>query len=643
MRYIGSKTNLLEEIDILLKKHVQGDEKVFLDLFAGTNAVGRYFKDEYEIITNDLLYFSFVNAKATIENNISPTFKNLKFDPFEYLNNDFNAMTFKESHYYSYNYTPLGDAMYITEENGLRIDFIRYTINSWLNDNLINNTEYYYLLSCLIEAIPYISNITGTYGAFLKHWDKRALNKLILEPLEVKDNYKNNKAYNIDSNLLVRELEVDICYIDIPYNKRQYASNYHLLENIARDEQPELRGKTKIFEWSPLKSKYSMTKNAYEALEDLITNLKSTHVILSYNDEGIIPFEDIYSLLKNSSIDGNVDVVKIPYRKYKSKITSQKSELYEYLFYIKKYEKKSYTPPQNINNKSKLIKSPLNYIGGKHRLLNQILPLFPQNITTFVDLFSGGANVGINVTANKHIFVDMNDKINEMFRYFANMDVNELIKMVENRIAEFNLSKTNEESYINFRKMYNTNPNPLDLYVLISYSYNYQIRFNNNMIYNNPFGKNRSHFSENMKNNLLNFVSKLQSLDYTFLDMYFQDFDISSLDEESFVYLDPPYIITTGSYNDGNRGFTNWNENQEIEMYNLMCDLTNNNIRYALSNVLTHKSKEHHLLKQFANENNVQIHYLTHTYKNSSYNTQRLKSEEVLVTNYDPVTFKILK
>lgn len=191
--------------------------------------------------------------------------------------------------------------------------------------------------------------------------------------------------------------------------------------------------------------------------------------------------------------------------------------------------------------------------------------------------------------------------------------------------------------------MYNTNPNPLDLYVLISYSYNYQIRFNNNMIYNNPFGKNRSHFSENMKNNLLNFVSKLQSLDYTFLDMYFQDFDISSLDEESFVYLDPPYIITTGSYNDGNRGFTNWNENQEIEMYNLMCDLTNNNIRYALSNVLTHKSKEHHLLKQFANENNVQIHYLTHTYKNSSYNTQRLKSEEVLVTNYDPVTFKILK
>src|SRR5699024_5411841 len=124
-------------------------------------------------------------------------------------------------------------------------------------------------------------------------------------------------------------------------------------------------------------------------------------------------------------------------------------------------------------------KSPLNYIGGKYRLLKQILPLFPDEINTFVDLFSGGANVGINVNAKKHIFNDMNYKINELFRYFAQQEPNDLVEKIKNRIEHFQLSKTNEKAYLDFRKMYNSNPNPLDLYILVSFSYNYQFRFIN--------------------------------------------------------------------------------------------------------------------------------------------------------------------
>ncbi|HCT0318161.1 TPA: DNA adenine methylase, partial [Staphylococcus pseudintermedius] len=129
---------------------------------------------------------------------------------------------------------------------------------------------YYYLVSSLIEAIPYISNITGTYGAFLKHWDKRALNKLEIKPLTIINNGYNNKSYNQDANILVKNIKSDITYIDTPYNNRQYASNYHLLENIARNTKPKLNGKTKIFDWSFLKSKYSMKSKAFDSLEDLI-------------------------------------------------------------------------------------------------------------------------------------------------------------------------------------------------------------------------------------------------------------------------------------------------------------------------------------------------------------------------------------
>ena len=161
------------------------------------------------------------------------------------------------------------------------------------------------------------------------------------------------------------------------------------------------------------------------------------------------------------------------------------------------------------------------------------------------------------------------------------------------------------------------------------------------MEFNNPFGRNRSYFSENMKNNLLNFVVKLQNIDAIFKDGLFTDFNIDNLTRNDFVYLDPPYLITTGSYNDGKRGFTNWGEEQELEMYNLMKKLNKKNIKFALSNVLFHKGKYHPLLKEFADKENLYITKLDFNYKNSSYNTKKENSIEVLITNYNPFTEKV--
>lgn len=227
-----------------------------------------------------------------------------------------------------------------------------------------------------------------------------------------------------------------------------------------------------------------------------------------------------------------------------------------------------------------------------------------------------------------------------MFRYFQEQDPIELVEKIEKRIAEYQLSKTNEQGFLEFRQQYNNNPNPLDLYILASYSYNYQFRFNNSMEFNNPFGKNRSHFSENMKTNLLNFVARLQSIHAVFSDYLFTNFDISGLSENDFVYLDPPYLITTGSYNDGNRGFLNWGVEQEQQMYKLMHQLNQKKVKFALSNVLIHKGKHHSLLENFIEKENLYLTRLDYSYKNSSYNTSRQESIEVLVTNYNPETIK---
>jgi len=292
---------------------------------------------------------------------------------------------------------------------------------------------------------------------------------------------------------------------------------------------------------------------------------------------------------------------------------------------------------KTISNSIKVIKSPLNYIGGKYKLLNQIIPLFPNKINTFVDLFAGGCNVGININANKIILNDNLTYLIELFKVLKNDNIESIINHIENRIDEFELSQSNEEGYKKFREFYNKTRIELDLFVLIAYSFNHQIRFNNSHKFNNPFGKNRSSFNKNMKNNLINFISKLQDGNFEFSNQSFENFDFSQLSKEDLVYCDPPYLITTGSYNDGKRGFKGWSEKEEIELLDILDNLNKQNIKFALSNVIKHKGKKNFLLKEWINQNNYQINYLNKHYANSNYQTKdrdKKSSIEVLITNY---------
>ncbi len=286
---------------------------------------------------------------------------------------------------------------------------------------------------------------------------------------------------------------------------------------------------------------------------------------------------------------------------------------------------------------NKKIKSPLNYIGGKYKLLDQISPLFPKNIDVFIDLFAGGCNVGINSNAEKIIFNDNLTYLIEMYQLFKEKELDTTLSHIENRINEFGLSITNEDGYKKFRDYYNINKHPLDLFVLIAFSFNHQIRFNNSHKFNNPFGKNRSSFNATMKSNLVNFIIKLKENNIEFTNVSFEKFNYLMLNENDFVYCDPPYLITTGSYNDGKRGFKGWTKKEEIELLQVLDNLNKKGIRFALSNVISHKGKENNILKNWINSNDYNLHYLNKNYSNSNYQTKirdKNASIEVLVTNY---------
>lgn len=660
MRFIGNKTNLLNDIAQVIKENCDGTEKVFCDIFSGTASVARFFKNRYKIISNDLLYFSYVLQKGTIENNEIPSFKKLEdklniHDVFDYLENiDIKQEKFNKFIYENYSPNKKCERMYLTSENALRIDFIRNKIEEWRNKELINKNEYYYLLAALIEGVPFVSNITGTYGAYLKQWDKRAFKKFEMIRLNVIDNNVKNQCYNKNSNDLIQEISGDILYLDPPYNERQYLPNYHLLETIARYDNPEIKGKTGIRVYNSEKSNYCIKNKVYSEMEELIKNAKFKHIIVSYNQDGLLSKNDIETILKKYGNKETYKLYEIPYKQYQNKLTKKLDIHYEYLFYISKTSKlqkekiyfnipitdlmmvneesEKYEYSTDVVSRKKFLKSPLNYVGGKYKLLPQLLEYFPKEINTFVDMFSGGFNVGINVDSKKTICNDINSFIIDLYKELYKEPINNVLGHIQNRIDEYGLSKENEEGFKKFRIYYNKTKNPIDLYTLSCYSFNYQFRFNTDKEYNNPFGRNRSQFSENMRNNLILFTEKLKNMNIEFSSEQFDKLNLEGLTEKDFVYCDPPYLITTGSYNDGNRGFKDWKEEEELKLYDMLDNLNDKHIKFALSNVIEHKGKENKLLKEWSKK--YKVIYLTSDYSNSSYNTKRDKSIEVLIVNY---------
>ena len=235
------------------------------------------------------------------------------------------------------------------------------------------------------------------------------------------------------------------------------------------------------------------------------------------------------------------------------------------------------------------IKSPMNYTGGKYKILNDIIPSFPSGIKNFVDLFAGGLNVGINVNADTIYANDQISYIIDLYKLFQDTSTDDLVASIKARIGEYQLSQENQEGYLKLRKNYNETGGPLDLFVLTCYAFNHQIRFNSKHQFNTPFGKERSSFNPNIESNLIRFCDALHKKNIILSTGDFLDFDFSLLSRGDLVYCDPPYLITTGSYNDGKRGFKDWTLKEERELLALLDDLDRQGILFALSNVFCHK------------------------------------------------------
>ncbi len=327
-RYLGNKNSILPFIDNIIKNEI-GNFSSFCDIFAGTGVVGNYFNQKNKkIILNDLLYHNFVALNAFLNSD------DFNKDKILEIIDTFNNLSIKEDNYFSINF---GDR-YFSVDNAKKIGFIREEIRELFLENKINRKEKDILLTSLNYSIDKIANTVGHYDAYIKKEIKNKSFKMEYLDIYIEKNI-NNEIYNRDANILIRDIECDILYLDPPYNSRQYSDAYHLLENLTLWQKPELFGVAKKFDRTKIKSEYCKV-NATKSFEDLIVNAKAKYILLSYNNmankgnsrsNARISDKDIFRIL---DLRGEVKLFEKEYKEFNTG-KKKRNDNKERVFFVK--------------------------------------------------------------------------------------------------------------------------------------------------------------------------------------------------------------------------------------------------------------------------------------------------------------------
>lgn len=380
MRFIGNKENLISKIyDFMCECGITNEESIddkntetkstkcqspsqrIFDMFSGSGSgsgsAGRFFKAQgFEVFSCDLLYFSYCLQMAYLANNAEPSFsalgtildnaksKNLFSSPYQKIIAYLNSIAPQKGFIYR-NYAPSGSKdlpqprMYFSDENAQKIDAIRTQIEAWKAQNAIKANEYFILLATLLESTSFFANVAGVYAAFCKVWDRRALKPFVLKPINLLEDTKPHQCFCEYALKVLQSQDraFDILYLDPPYNHRQYAPNYHLLETIARYDSPEIKGVAGLRDWQGQKSNFCSKNSAPLELEKIAKSQNYKNLVLSYNSEGIMSKEQIDSILRTAGgANAKLHFTQIDYPRFQSQAKGGAKYIKEFVWVLRK-------------------------------------------------------------------------------------------------------------------------------------------------------------------------------------------------------------------------------------------------------------------------------------------------------------------
>lgn len=333
MNYIGSKIRLAPFI-ISSMEEVTGGLKgsSFADLFAGTGAIARRVKAQVDrLIVNDWEDY----ANVLLKHYLNPEQTTADTELFDQL----NALSPEKGFIYQA-YCPSGEAgrKYFSDENGQKLDAICNYLQKARKNGLLKDGEFFHLSASLLESADSVANTASVYEAYLKKIKKTAQKPLFIKPAATEPGSPILEVYQEDVSQLVKRIKGDVLYLDPPYNRRQYGSCYHMLNTIVNYQPFSPKGKTGL---PPdyNKSAYCSLRKAGDAFRMLIRNADFEYIFLSYNNEGILPLEEVRSVLARY---GKYDLATTDYQRYKADraenrtYTADKTQ--EYLHILKRTE-----------------------------------------------------------------------------------------------------------------------------------------------------------------------------------------------------------------------------------------------------------------------------------------------------------------
>lgn len=344
-RYIGNKTKLLPVI-VEKTKEIIGATGTVADLMAGTGVVAKEFRKRgYHVIASDIMTYSKHHLATQLLLDDAPCFLKLANRQAEvvdyesvlrYLNNlnPIQGYFYRE---FSPEGTPLNGCesrKYFTSANAQKIDAIREKVNEWIFDGSVGDLEESVLKHTLIMAVNRVANISGTYGYYMSSFKSNAEERIVLQPYEfdIKGNIENT-VYQGYAEDIAHIISADLCYIDPPYMKRQYAANYHILETIARGDFPEARGKSGLRNWWDQHSTLCTKTRAFQAFRKMIVEMDCNHFLISYSEDGLFEVEKLVKFFEEF---GETKINEIDYRRFRSNQSALPNRIKEYIIEIHK-------------------------------------------------------------------------------------------------------------------------------------------------------------------------------------------------------------------------------------------------------------------------------------------------------------------
>ena len=347
-RYIGNKTKLLPHIMSRVNEMI-GEEGTVADIMAGTGSVALELrKNGYSVVASDVMTYSYHHLVTNLKLGDYPVFDGLRnlvpisenetayYDVLQYLNElkPIESFFFRE---FSPDGKPLNGTparKYFSSENASKIDAIRECINNWIKGKNITEEEESLLKHTLIMAVNEVANISGTYGYFLSSFKNNANNPIILEPVELyKENSEGHVVMHGFAENLAALITADLCYIDPPYMKRQYAANYHILETIARGDFPDAVGKSGLRDWWDQHSKLCTKTKGLQSFTKIMTEMHCDKFLVSYSEDGLFSLEQLEECFSHI---GKVNVQEIDYNRFRSNDSKLPPKLKEYLISVER-------------------------------------------------------------------------------------------------------------------------------------------------------------------------------------------------------------------------------------------------------------------------------------------------------------------